>query len=81
MKAVVGNSVRHHRVADVPVGIFLSGGIDSGTLAALMKDLGASDLQGVTIAFGEFAGKPQDEAPMAAMLAEHYGIRAPTFAP
>jgi asparagine synthase (glutamine-hydrolysing) len=75
VKAAVDNSVRHHRVADVPVGIFLSGGIDSGTLAALMKDSGASDLQGVTIAFGEFAGKPQDEAPMAAMLAKHYGIR------
>ena len=68
------SSVRSHLVADVPVGIFLSGGIDSGSLAGLMKDAGAPDIQGITIAFSEFAGKPQDEVPMAKLLAKHYGI-------
>jgi len=68
-------SVKSHLVADVPVGIFLSGGIDSGSLAGLMKQAGATDIQGITIAFNEFAGKPQDEAPRARQLAEHYGIR------
>ncbi len=69
------SSVRSHMVADVPVGIFLSGGIDSGSLAGLMKDAGARDIQGITIAFSEFAGKPQDEVPMAQLLAKHYGIQ------
>src|SRR5262249_6200411 len=32
------DSVRHHMVADVPVGIFLSSGIDSGGLLGLMRD-------------------------------------------
>lgn len=69
------DSVKNHLVADVPVAVFLSGGIDSGSLAGLMKEAGARDIQGITIAFDEFSGKPQDEAPMAAALAKHYGIR------
>jgi asparagine synthase (glutamine-hydrolysing) len=69
------SSVKNHLVADVAVGIFLSGGIDSGSLAGLMKDTGARDTQGITIAFSEFSGKPQDEAPMANLLATHYGIK------
>ncbi len=75
VRDAVLNSVQNHLVADVPVGIFLSGGIDSGSLAGLMKDAGARDIQGITIAFSEFSGKPQDEAPMAELLAQHYGIR------
>ena len=68
-------SVRRHLVADVPVGIFLSGGIDSGTLAGLMIESGARALEGVTIAYDEFAGLSQDEAPAAAAIAAHFGIR------
>ena len=66
--------VGRHLVADVPVGVFLSGGIDSGALAGLMVEGGARDLQGITIAYDEFAGKHEDEAPVAAELARHYGI-------
>jgi asparagine synthase (glutamine-hydrolysing) len=68
------DSVKAHLVSDVPVGVFLSGGIDSGALAGLMKQAGATDLKGVTIAFSEFAGRPEDEAPVAAEIARHYGI-------
>lgn len=67
-------SVARHLVADVPVGVFLSGGIDSGALAGLMIEAGARDLTGVTIAYEEFAGRHEDEAPVAAALAAHYGI-------
>lgn len=67
-------SVAAHLVADVPVGVFLSGGIDSGALAGLMVEAGARNLQGVTIAYDEFAGRNEDEAPAAAALAAHYGI-------
>ena len=67
-------SIRAHLVSDVPVGVFLSGGIDSGTLAALMKDAGAADLKGVTIAFDEFSGTHDDEVPIASELARRYGI-------
>lgn len=75
VQQALADSVRNHLVADVPVGIFLSGGIDSGSLAGLMKENAVNDLQGITIAFSEFSGKPQDEAPMAKQLAAHYGIR------
>jgi asparagine synthase (glutamine-hydrolysing) len=73
--AALRESVANHLVADVTVGIFLSGGIDSGALAGLMVEAGARDLQGVTIAYDEFSGSDQDEAPVAARIAAHYGIR------
>jgi asparagine synthase (glutamine-hydrolysing) len=61
-------------VSDVPLGVFLSGGIDSGAVAGLMRESGAVGLKGVTIAFREFAGKHQDEAPVAARVAAKCGI-------
>lgn len=74
VRAGVLESVRKHLVADVPVGVFLSGGVDSGSLAGLMKDAGAASIKSVTIAFGEFAGSEQDESPVAARIARQYGI-------
>jgi asparagine synthase (glutamine-hydrolysing) len=74
VQAALGASVAAHLVSDVPVGVFLSGGIDSGALAGMMVEAGAKNLQGVTIAYDEFAGSHDDEAPIAARLAAHYGI-------
>ncbi len=74
VRTAVAESVRQHLVADVPVGVFLSGGIDSGSLAGLMKDCGAASIQGVTIAFNEFKGKHEDEVPAAGAIARRYGI-------
>lgn len=68
-------SLAAHLVADVPVGVFLSGGIDSGALAGMMVETGAKNLQGFTIKYDELAGSKDDEAPIAAALAAHYGIR------
>ena len=75
VQAALRESVARHLVADVPVGVFLSGGIDSGALVGLMVEAGARELEGVTIAYDEFAGRHEDEAPVAAGLAAHYGIR------
>lgn len=75
VRSALQRSVAHHLVSDVPVGVFLSGGIDSGALAGLMVEAGARDLQGVTIAYDEFAGSERDEAPVAAAIAAHFGIR------
>jgi asparagine synthase (glutamine-hydrolysing) len=72
------DSVRHHLVADVPVGAFLSGGIDSGALIGLMRDAGQSDILTVTLAFEEFRGRADDEAPFAARVAQIYGTRHTT---
>lgn len=68
-------SVGRHLVSDVPVGIFLSGGIDSGAIAGLMVEEGAKNLEGVTISYNEYTNRHEDEAPVAASLAAYYGIR------
>lgn len=73
--AAVRDSVQAHVVADVPVGIFLSGGIDSGALAALVREGGVESLHGVTIGFGEYAGTANDETSAAAHIAGRYGVQ------
>lgn len=71
----VRDSVRHHLVADVPVAVFLSAGLDSGALLGTMAGLGVRDITAVTLAFAEFKGLAQDEAPLAAEVAARYGAR------
>src|SRR5207237_5546074 len=68
-------SVRYHMVADVPVGAFLSAGIDSTAVVALAKESGANDLQTMTLRFEEYRGRDNDEAPLAHLVAEQYGVR------
>ncbi len=73
-EALLG-SVRRHLVADVPVGLFLSAGVDSGALLGLMRDAGASDIQTVTLGFAEFSGTSEDETLLAAEVASAYETR------
>ncbi|MDQ3280849.1 MAG: asparagine synthase (glutamine-hydrolyzing) [Acidobacteriota bacterium] len=68
-------SVRYHMVADVPVGAFLSAGIDSTAVVALARESGASDLQTMTLRFEEYRGRDNDEAPLASLVANEYGVR------
>lgn len=75
VRASLIEAIDRHLVSDVPIGVFLSGGIDSGVIAALMQERGASSLIGVTITYDEFSGHHEDEAPGAALLAKQYGIR------
>lgn len=74
VRAATSESVNRHLVGDVPVGIFLSGGIDSGALAGLMRDQGGPSIEGITIAFNEFRGRHEDEVPGAREIAKRYGI-------
>lgn len=67
------DSVDHHMVADVPVGAFLSAGVDSGAILGLVHDTGATGVQTLTLRYGEYAGRADDEAPLAAFVARHYG--------
>ncbi len=70
------DSVKHHLVADVPVGVFLSAGRDSTTIAALAAAAGnAANLDTITLAFDEFRGLAMDEAPLAEMVAAGLGSR------
>jgi asparagine synthase (glutamine-hydrolysing) len=76
--AALADSVRHHLVADVPVGAFLSAGVDSTTLVSLMRDAGSEDVRTVTLAFDDLRGTPQDEAPLAESMARRYETRHTT---
>ena len=67
-------SVRYHMVADVPVGAFLSAGIDSSSIVAFARESGATDLQTMTLRFEEYRGRDNDEAPLAAEMARRYGV-------
>lgn len=67
------DSVQHHLIADVPVGIFLSAGIDSATLMALASEAGLGVLHTITLGFNEYKGSKNDETPLAEMVAKHYG--------
>ncbi|MBR9973706.1 asparagine synthase (glutamine-hydrolyzing) [Magnetospirillum sulfuroxidans] len=72
--AALADSVRHHLIADVPVGVFLSAGLDSTTIAALAAQAMPSErLKTITLAFDELAGTDGDEAPLAEQVAAHYG--------
>lgn len=73
VRQAVTDSVRAHLVADVPVSVFLSGGIDSGIIAGLASELGAS-VEGITIGFEEFSGQHDDEVPVAREIAARYGL-------
>jgi asparagine synthase (glutamine-hydrolysing) len=68
-------SVRYHMVADVPVGAFLSAGIDSTAVVARARESGASELETMTLRFEEYRGRVNDEAPLAAVVARQYGVR------
>lgn len=61
--AAVKDSVAAHMVADVPVGVFLSAGLDSTMLAACAASAG--ELRTLTLGFNEYADGPYDEAGLA----------------
>ncbi len=75
IRAALLDSVRDHLVADVPVGIFLSAGIDSGALLGLMRDAGHSQTEAVTLTYEEFRHTREDEAPAATTCAFYYGSK------
>ncbi|MBM3536855.1 MAG: asparagine synthase (glutamine-hydrolyzing) [Alphaproteobacteria bacterium] len=64
------DSLRHHFVADVPVGVFLSAGLDSTTIAALAAEDGARNLRTLTLGFREFEGRENDETRLAELVAQ-----------
>jgi len=77
LRAALLDSMRHHLVSDVPVGLFLSAGVDSATLLALATEClpAEAPLNTLTLAFREFQGTSDDEAPLAEIIARHYCSR------
>jgi asparagine synthase (glutamine-hydrolysing) len=73
LRELVTDSLRHHLVSDVPVGAFLSSGIDSSALVALATEANGQPLRTVTLRFEEFLGRESDEAPLAERFARQLG--------
>ena len=69
----VEESIEHHLVSDVPVGVFLSAGIDSSALASIAARRYRERLRTFTLAFEEFRGSTGDEAPLAERFARELG--------
>ncbi len=72
LRAALLDSVKHHFLADVPVAVFLSAGLDSGTLTGLSAELQPKSLRTFTLGFEQFRGTPDDEVPLAEHVAKHY---------
>ena len=70
LRAQLEDSIRAHLLADVPVGAFLSGGLDSAVIVGLMSRVGGARLRTFSIGFEE-AG--YSEAEEAAASARHFG--------
>lgn len=79
VRNAVLDSVRAHLVADVPVGLFLSAGIDSGVLTALAREVqGGSELITVTLGYDEYRGTHDDETNLAQTVARRFATRHTT---
>lgn len=70
VEAALTDAVESHMVADVPVGVFLSGGIDSSLITALAARHNPQPLETFSISF---PGSEHDEAPYARAVAEALG--------
>lgn len=71
LDALIKESVRDRLMADVPLGAFLSGGVDSALVVAGMRHAGVAHPKTFTIAFRE---KAFDEGPAAARIARHFEV-------
>src|SRR5256884_2764130 len=72
LRSRVRDSVRAHLVSDVPVGVLLSGGVDSSFLAALAAEESSEPLRTFSIGFEE---RSFDELADARLVAERYGTK------
>ncbi|MDZ4262035.1 MAG: N-acetylglutaminylglutamine amidotransferase [Pseudomonadota bacterium] len=66
---------RRHAIADVPVGVLLSGGLDSSLLVALLAEQGVKDLITFSIGFEDHPEERGNEFEFSDAVAQHYGTR------
>jgi asparagine synthase (glutamine-hydrolysing) len=78
LRSALSETVKYHLVADVPVGVFLSSGLDSTMITALAAEQGG-DLRTVTLGFEEYKNTPADEVPLAEEFAKRCGAKHQTI--
>ena len=72
LETLLIDACRYRMVSDVPVGVFLSGGLDSSLVAALLQRYGGGEVRTFTIGFDD---PRYDESGHARKVAEHLGTR------
>ncbi len=78
LEALIADAVRRQLVADVPVGVLLSGGVDSSIVTAMAARASSRPVKTFTISFPGHA--LHDEAPFARIVAERFGTEHTEFA-
>ena len=78
LRGLLLDSVEHHLIADVPVGLFLSSGIDSTSLTGMACEINKAAVHAVTLGFREYVGTHNDETLLAKKVAERFGARHDT---
>ena len=66
-------AVERRMVSDVPVGVLLSGGLDSSIIVGLLAELGQKGVQTFSVGFEEVGGIEGDEFEYSDLIADHYG--------
>lgn len=72
LEDLMASAFSYRLVSDVPVGLFLSGGIDSSLVSAILSQRHGADILNITVGFNEEAF---NEAPLAEEIARDLGIR------
>lgn len=75
VRASLRTAVERRRVADVPLGVLLSGGLDSSLLVALLAESGQRDLQTFSIGFESVNGLEGNEFAYSDIVAKKFGTR------
>jgi len=74
LDSALNDSISHHLVSDVPIGVFLSSGIDSTSLVAYANH-NRNKISTITLGFNEYKTTNYDEIPLAERVASFYGTR------
>lgn len=72
LENILTESVKEQMVADVPVGAYLSGGVDSSLIVATMRNIAGNNVRTYTIGI---EGAAEDEAPWAKKVADYLGVK------
>lgn len=70
LSELLKESVRYRLISDVPLGVFLSGGVDSSTLVTVMREVSSSNIKSFSIGFEDDSF---NELPYAREVAQHFG--------
>ncbi|MHC5232693.1 N-acetylglutaminylglutamine amidotransferase [Brucella sp. LJL56] len=66
-------AVKRRMISDVPVGVLLSGGVDSSLIVGLLAEAGQSGLMSFSVGFEEANGEKGDEFVYSDLIAKHFG--------